>query len=133
MMVTIARFSFPHEAHIARAKLESEGIPVFVADEYTINMQWLYSNALGGVRVQIPKPFAKQAIEILSQDYSESLVEQQFQDGYPCPKCGSLDTEYMVKGKRMAFFVFTAISFPLWPFKKQINCNECGAIFDYKK
>ncbi|OVZ14779.1 hypothetical protein CDO47_30295, partial [Pseudomonas aeruginosa] len=24
------------------------------ADEHTINMQWLYSNALGGVRLQVP-------------------------------------------------------------------------------
>tara|TARA_R100001143_G_scaffold755_1_gene2242 strand:- start:4968 stop:5165 length:198 start_codon:yes stop_codon:yes gene_type:complete len=49
MLKTVATFSFPHEAHIARAKLESEGIPALVADEHTINMQWLYSNALGGV------------------------------------------------------------------------------------
>ena len=44
MMVTIATFSFPYEAQIARAKLDSEGIPATVADEHTINMQWLYSN-----------------------------------------------------------------------------------------
>lgn len=132
MMVTIASFSFPHEAHIARAKLESEGIPAFVADEHTINMQWLYSNALGGVRVQVPEPFAKQANEILSLDYSESLVAQQGQNGYLCPKCGSHNTEFMVKGKRIAFFVFIVLHFPLWPFKRKVKCNECGAISDYK-
>lgn len=131
-MVTVARYSFPHEAHIARAKLESEGIPAFVADEYTINMQWLYSNALGGVRVQVPKPFAKQAKEILSQDYSQSLVAKQDQEGYPCPECGSLDTDFIVKGKRMAFLVFMTLHFPLWPFKRQSKCNNCGTIFDFK-
>ena len=47
MLKTIATYSFPYEAQIARARLDSEGIPAFVADEQTINMQWLYSNALG--------------------------------------------------------------------------------------
>lgn len=45
-LVTVARYSFPHEAYIAKSSSEAEGIPVFVADEYTINMEWLYSNAL---------------------------------------------------------------------------------------
>lgn len=72
-LATIASFSFAHEAYIARAKLESEGIPVALSDEHTINMQWLYSNALGGVKVQVPTPFAEQAIEILLQDNSDLL------------------------------------------------------------
>ena len=48
-MITVARFSFPHEAYIAKASLEAAGIDSFIADEHTINMQWLYSNAMGGV------------------------------------------------------------------------------------
>ncbi len=75
MLTTVASFSFPHEAHIARAKLESESIPATLADEHTIAMQWLYSNALGGVKVQVPTPFAERAIEILAQDNSD-LLEQ---------------------------------------------------------
>ncbi len=73
MLITVASFSFPHEAHIARAKLDSEGIPATLADEYTIGMQWLYSNALGGVKVQVPEPYAQQAVEILAQDNSDLL------------------------------------------------------------
>jgi hypothetical protein len=72
-LVTIASFCFPHEAHIARAKLESENIPVVVADEFTISMQWLYSNALGGVKIQVPPSCVQRAIEILAQDDSDLL------------------------------------------------------------
>lgn len=36
--VVVASFSFPHDAQIARASLESAGIPATVADEHTINM-----------------------------------------------------------------------------------------------
>ncbi|MGG4603753.1 DUF2007 domain-containing protein [Paenalcaligenes sp. Me131] len=67
MLVTISRYSFPHEAYVARALLESEGIPVFLADEHTITMQWLYSNALGGVRLQVPETFAARAVELLAE------------------------------------------------------------------
>ncbi len=74
-LVTIASFSFPHEAHIARAKLDSEGIPAVLADEFTISMQWLYSNALGGVKVQVPPSCAERALEILAQDDSDLLED----------------------------------------------------------
>lgn len=63
-MMTITTFSLPIEAQIAWAKLDSEGIPAFVADEHTINAHWLYSNALGGVRLQVPNGFAEQAHNI---------------------------------------------------------------------
>lgn len=67
MLVTICRYSFPYEAHVARALLESEGIPVFLADEHTINMQWLYSDALGGVRLQVPEAFVERAVTLLQE------------------------------------------------------------------
>jgi len=64
-LVTIARFSYPTEAHIARTKLETEGIWAFVADEHLITANWLYSNAVGGVKLQVSERNAEQALEIL--------------------------------------------------------------------
>lgn len=93
MLRTIATYSFPYEAQIARAKLDSEGIPAFVADEQTINMQWLYSNAMGGVRLQVPEVFVQQALELLSEDSSEIVEQQQGYDVSPCTVCGSKNTE----------------------------------------
>lgn len=52
-MIVVARFSFPHEAHIAKASLDSAGIKCHIADEHTVNTQWLYSNAMGGVRLMV--------------------------------------------------------------------------------
>lgn len=34
MLITIATYSFPYEADIAKPRLDSEGIPAFIADEY---------------------------------------------------------------------------------------------------
>lgn len=46
-MVIVACFSFPYEAHIARAKLESIEIPAQVIDEHTV------TGSLSAMAVQI--------------------------------------------------------------------------------
>jgi len=128
MLVTVSSHSLPYEAHLDRGRLESEGIPAFVADEHTINMQWLYSNALGGVRVQVPEQFAEQALEILrGPAEGESVVEDRG-DFPACPVCGSDDTEYRRLGKRLAFLVFLGLDFPLFPTRNGVKCNACGEV-----
>jgi len=111
---------------MARSRLEASGIPVFVADEYTVNMQWLYSNAIGGVKVQVPLRFANQAKAILAQDYSDLLDEEFGKDEVVCPKCGSADVEPFTKGKRPAFVVFLLLGFPLFFCRHGIRCKSCG-------
>ena len=128
MLVTVSTYSFPYEAHIAKAKLDAEGIPAFVADEHTINMQWLFSNAMGGVKLQVPQTFVERALDILSEDDEAALLQQQGGDFPVCPQCGSADTEYYRIGKRWAFLVFLGIDFPLFPTKDGIRCQACGAI-----
>lgn len=128
MLVTISRYSFPYEAHLARSLLETEGIPAFVADEHTINMQWLYSDALGGVRLQVPEPYVQAAQKILAEDREQPLVEQQEVETRHCPACGSADTEYHQIGRRWAFLVFLGINFPLFPVRDGIRCRDCGRV-----
>jgi hypothetical protein len=125
-MITIATYSFPYEAQIARANLEAEGIPAFIADEHTINMQWLFSNALGGIRLQVPSEFAEQAQEILEQDFSELLEEEFGKDENVCPKCGGTDMEPYTKGKAPAFIVFLLLGFPLFFHEHGLKCKTCG-------
>jgi hypothetical protein len=130
MLTTIAAYTFPYEAQIARAKLDSEGIPAFVADEQTINMQWLYSNALGGVRLQVPEQFAQQALDILAEDYSEDLAAEKGIDSVMCSQCGSSETEPYQIGKRWAFLVFLGLDFPLYPVQSTFKCKTCGHVED---
>ena len=59
--VVVATFSFPLDAHIAKANLESVGISSFIADEHTVNMQWLYSDAMGGVRLFVQEKDLEEA------------------------------------------------------------------------
>lgn len=122
MPVTVASYSFPHEAQLARSRLEAAGIPAFVADEHTINMYWLYSQALGGVKLQVPEVFVKQALEVLGE---EAQLENETKPAAGCPNCGG-NIEYLVRGKRVAYFLFWLLGFPLWMTHRSIRCTACG-------
>lgn len=126
-LITIATYSFPHEAHVAKANLDAAGIPAYIADEHTINMQWLYSNALGGVRLKVPAQYAEQAREVLAQDFSH-LLEEEFGEEIEsmCSKCGSKNVSPYTKGKKPAFLVFLLLGFPLFFYQHGLRCKDCG-------
>lgn len=126
-LVTVAAFSFPHEAQLARANLESAGIPAFVADEHTINMQWMYSNALGGVKVQVPRAYAEEAQALLKADFSANVVETPPAPEPPrCPACSSTHCEVGSRGKVPAFLALFLLGLPWWFTPVGIQCHDCG-------
>jgi hypothetical protein len=63
--ITILTFTYPHEAHLAKGKLESEGIEVQIADEMTVQVNNFYSNAIGGVKLKVRKTDLQRANHIL--------------------------------------------------------------------
>jgi len=65
--VTIAKFSYPHEAALLKGRLESDGILSNLKDEHTIGANPLYSPALGGVKVQVRENDVKLVIPILRE------------------------------------------------------------------
>jgi len=124
--IVAGSFSFPHEAHIARASLEAAGIPAVIADEHTISMQWLYSNALGGVKVLVPPEFANEARRILATDFSAAVELATGTTKATCSACGGTNLEPFTKGKRSAFMVFLLLGFPLFFYKHGYKCADCG-------
>lgn len=128
MLLTVAHFDFPYQAQIALAQLEAEGINAWVADEFTIGMQWLYSNALGGVRLQVEPQQLQRAREILAQDRSADVEAQEGCDPLVCPCCGSTRTHYQPVRRRLAFLVFVGLDFPLFPVRNAVHCDACGSL-----
>jgi len=72
---TIATFSKPEDAHLLRMRLNAGGIEAFVQDENMVQMDWLLSNAVGGVRVQVADEDAKAARDYLANDKGVDPVE----------------------------------------------------------
>ncbi len=127
-MIVVARFSYAYEAQIAKTSLETAGIHSFIADENTINMQWLYSNAMGGIRLFVEQENYELALAILNTDFSDSIkIEDEISDSSKthCYRCGSSQLHPYTKGKKSAFFVFILLGFPLFFYKHGFRCECC--------
>ncbi len=76
-LVTVAVFTYGHEMAVVRARLEWEGITCFAKDEHTVAAHPLYSNLIGGIKLQVAAPDVEQARVILIEAgiISESLEE----------------------------------------------------------
>ena len=66
-LITVAVFDDLAVACVARSKLEYAGIPCFLENEHMVSVNWLYSNALGGIRLQVPTAAAAEAEALLSE------------------------------------------------------------------
>ncbi len=66
-MKVVATYSKPEEAHLAASFLEGSGITTYVADDQIVSLNWLYSNAVGGVKVQVSEDDWEEARELLER------------------------------------------------------------------
>lgn len=151
-LITVANFSHPTEADPVVAWLESEGIECFLTNEHTVTMNWLYSNAIGGVGVQVKAADAEQVNEILqvalNPDHSigvalnpdaidgeptptdsETTQERDNDSEIRCPQCGSENVYYERFSRRLVFASWAILTVPLPFFKKKWKCRECDHLF----
>jgi hypothetical protein len=65
-MKTIAAFSQPIDAHLLIARLAGSGITAYARDEHMVTLDWLASNAVGGVKVDVADEDYPRALELLA-------------------------------------------------------------------
>lgn len=65
-MKILATFSKPIEAHLLVARLAGNGIPAFLRDEHMVTLDWLASNAIGGVKVEVGDDDYERAREVIA-------------------------------------------------------------------
>ena len=122
-LVIVGRYITAFEAHVAKARLESAGIPAFVEDEYTVGMNWLYSNAIGGVKVRVPESLAAEAQELLASKAEPSPTDETAADA--CPECGGKNTGDFLD-KRGACLTLLLLGLPLLLPREKKRCRDCG-------
>jgi hypothetical protein len=66
-LVFIATFDNSLLANIAKGRLEAEGIAAFLHNERALEMQWLWTNASGGIGLLVPESDAGRARAILAE------------------------------------------------------------------
>lgn len=117
-------------AELAKSKLEAEGIFCHLANKHHIGINWLYSQALGGVKVQVHRNDEERAKKILNLDES-SFVEElepkfpELEEDDICNNCGSSNLSY-INNARKASALTLLLSLPLIFFGVRYKCNDCG-------
>ena len=119
-LITIRTFNNYFSANILLTKLRDAGIQCYLKDEYTVTIDPLLTNAVGGIKLVINKEDSQVVFELLQQfdeDYRRNAV---------CPKCGSHDIELVPE--RTAGNMITAIL--SWLFSSYAvsveNVYKCG-------
>ncbi|EAQ99767.1 DUF2007 domain-containing protein [Maribacter sp. HTCC2170] len=117
---TIASFDYPADVQILKGKLESEGVPVFLKDENTLNSDPLISYAIGGVKLQVYTKHKEKALKIYDAIRAYALDDE----GNPivCPNCKAKKSELYYHRK--------GIFLKLFPFfeSRKYKCLQCGII-----
>lgn len=89
--VTIRTFQNNFSAHLILTKLQAEGIHCFLKDEFTVTVDPILSNAIGGIKLIVKKEDEQEAIELLR------LFDEAYMKSAVCPKCGNNTIELVPK------------------------------------
>jgi len=128
-LVTLRHFRDVPEALLAQGKLQSAGIECVLADGNLVRMDWLLSNAIGGIRLQVKQAELELARAILEEpippefgpeDGGESFIQPR------CPRCCSLDIGFEKINRFWTYGLWLLLSFPI-PIRKGCwKCYTCG-------
>lgn len=111
-------------AHIARGRLEEEGIRCWLKDENTVTIDPLLTNAVGGIKLMVEKTRSEEAAGILRTIGNEN------KKAHPCPKCNSLNVEFVSSPRKIKNWL-SFISFGLFAsYAPKVDmvyhCFDCG-------
>ena len=130
--VQVGAFTHLIDADLARARLEWHGIECYAFDESVVAVNWLYSRAVGGIKLKVRRADAERAIEILREEPAKVEVRQEGvtenQPDILCPRCSSPDIFPERLSRRMVFATWIFLGVPLPFLSRKWKCIEC----DYK-
>jgi Putative prokaryotic signal transducing protein len=125
--IVLCRFRDLPEAMLAKGKLDSAGIECHLADDNTVRMDWLWSNAIGGVKLLVREKDAREAARLLDQPILERLYVPGVgeYDQPACPSCRSLDVSFDELNRGLSYgSVFIGVPVPVH--RRGWTCHDCG-------
>ena len=125
-LVTVGSYTTVYEANLVKSRLEAFGIDARLMDAFTVNASWLWSNAVGGVKVQVPESSENEARLLLQTEPSdEQDVGRAPEAAIPCPACGCAETRFFLD-KRGSLLTWLVLGLPVLPAVAKRACAGCG-------
>lgn len=127
-LVTLWRYRDLPEALVARSKLDSQEVWCVLADDNIVRLDWFWSNAVGGVRLQVADDDAEYAMALLAEEIPDAFIAEETGEDYKqpeCPNCHSRDVMFEPLHKGIALSLLWLESLPVWIPKKSWKCEDC--------
>lgn len=110
------------EAYIIKGRLEAAGISAFIFDDQMLSTNWLYSEALGGVRVMVLASQFEEAIKVLK----ETATVSDYEAFDTCPLCQSNDVARLKPPLFLVLLIFLFLDFLYMRETRNRKCRTCG-------
>lgn len=118
------------QADIVRGRLEAEGIPAILGNRHLVAADWMYAQALGGVRILVPREFVSEARAVIADiDSGKFLdVDEKLRQEAACADCGTKLVRKTSSSWKFALFsLHLLLPIPL-PFRKNVfYCPQCDS------
>jgi hypothetical protein len=112
------------DAHIVMGQLEEQGIVCWLKDEYTITIDPILTNALGGIKIMVAEIQAQRALDIIDKNRNNAKNLK------CCPKCNSADVEFISSNRKTSNWFTALAGFFLGDLaiagNKVFHCFSCG-------
>ncbi|MEO6452428.1 MAG: hypothetical protein ABIN97_00035 [Ginsengibacter sp.] len=122
-IVTIRTFDNYFSANILLTKLRHAGIECYLKDEYTVTIDPLLSNAIGGIKLIVKKTVESEARKMLQ------AFDNDYKNYITCPRCGSHDVVLLPRQNAQNFitaivsWLFSAYAVSA---ENVYKCSKCG-------
>lgn len=134
MLVTVAAFTEPWEAHIFRGRLLAEDIFAVVSHDHFVGQNWPYALALGGAKVQVHRMDREKALAVERQCRTGEL-QAELAATWPdfgasrCPRCDAGQIAHRRSLPMLVFLLYTAyLTDQIFPLRSSVHrCKACGA------
>ena len=125
--VIVGRYRDLPTATVAKSILDWAGIESILADDNFVRLDWLMSNALGGIKLLVRDDDAQEAEKLLEEQVPEKFgVEGVGEYEQPkCPTCGSYEVSLDGLDRKVAY-PGLLLGIPIPAVRSGWNCHDCG-------
>ena len=122
-LVTVKTFDNYFLANISLTKLEHAGFECYLKDEFTLTIDPILTNAIGGIKLVVKETDKEEVLKLLQQ------FDEEYMQSVKCPKCGKAEftqvTKPGVTNYLTAILTWMFSSYAVAP-NSVYQCANCG-------